>query len=237
MSDMQSRLILQSDKAKGVSATDRRKDEAWKTYIETAQTRGEEDTITQFRFFIFVLRCYMGMVKEYVGATKDLVNEINDISEEVNSLVEMDLVSTERFTYGIEKYPTFMRSFVMRRRAKRYYRDKLEALRTKIAIATGSVSNVPEVMREVMNGMNSMMTSMTKSMRMIPSSTGKKKGATILPPEITAEIEKRRAAGGTGGAGADSASGSSESGSQGGAASDGGAASGGTGDHWGDDIL
>ena len=126
MSDLQSRLILQSDKASGKTAYDRKKDEAWNTYIETAQTRGEEDTITQFRFFIFVLRCYMGMVKDYVSATKDLVNEINDISEEVNSLVEMDLASTERFTYGIEKYPSFMRSFVMRRRAKRYYRDKLE---------------------------------------------------------------------------------------------------------------
>ena len=111
MSEMRSRIILQSDKEKGVTAYDRKKDEAWNNYVETAQRRGEEDTITQFRFFIFVLRCYMGMVKEYVSATKDLVNEINDISEEVNSLVEMDLQSTERFTYNIEKYPRFMRGF------------------------------------------------------------------------------------------------------------------------------
>ena len=81
MSEMQhSRLILRSDREKGVTAYDRKKDEAWNTYVETAERRGEEDTITQFRFFIFVLRCYMGMVKEYVSATKDLVNLMEGIT-------------------------------------------------------------------------------------------------------------------------------------------------------------
>ena len=239
MSEMRSRIILQSDKEKGVTAYDREKDEAWNQYVQTAQRRGEEDTITQFRFFIFVLRCYMGMVKEYVSATKDLVNEINDISEEVNSLVEMDLQSTERFTYNIEKYPRFMRGFVMRRRAKRYYRDKLEILRTKIAIATGSISNVPEVMKEVITGMNSMMTGMTKSLKMIPTTGSKKKnGASLLPPEITAEIERRRSGGSSGDAPTDAgSSGGSDTGSAGSAGGTTGGGAGATGDRWGDDIL
>ena len=234
MSEMRSRIILQSDKERGVTPYDRKKDEAWNQYVETAQKRGEEDTITQFRFFIFVLRCYMAMVKEYVSATKDLVNEINDISEEVNSLVEMDLQSTERFTYNIEKYPRFMRGFVMRRRAKRCYRDKLEILRTTIAIATGSISNVPAVMKEVITGMNSMMTGMTKSLKMIPT-TGGKKGTSFLPPEITAEIEKRRK-GGSGSDGNPPAGGES-TGSDGSSSggSVGGSSSG--SDQWGDDIL
>lgn len=236
MSEMRSRIILQSDKERGVTPYDRKKDEAWNQYVETAQKRGEEDTITQFRFFIFVLRCYMSMVKEYVSATKDLVNEINDISEEVNSLVEMDLRSTERFTYNIEKYPRFMRGFVMRRRAKRYYRDKLEILRTKIAIATGSISNVPAVMKEVITGMNSMMTGMTKSLKMIPT-TGGKKNASFLPPEITAEIEKRRN-GGNGGSGSNPPAGGASAGSEGaGSAPASGAGSSSSGDQWGDDIL
>ena len=236
MSEGQGRLIFQRDKDRGITTYDRKKDEAWQNYVETAEKRGEEDTITQFRFFIFVLRCYMGMVKEYVGATKDLINEINDISEEVNSLVEMDMQSTERFTYGIEKYPRFMRGFVMRRRAKRYYRDKLDLLRAKISIATGSLQNVPLVLKEVMTGMNSMMVGMTKSMRMIPSSTGKKKrGAPILPAEISAEIERRRKGGTPTGGSADSGSTGSVSGGD--APSAGTGSTGGTGDNWGDDIL
>ena len=237
MSEMQGRLIFQKDKDAGVTAYSRKKDEAWETYVRTAEERGEEDVITQFRFYIFVLRCYMGMVKEYVSATKDLINEVNEISEEVNSLVEMDLQSTDRFTYGIEKYPSFMRGFVMRRRAKRYYKEKLSLLCSKISIAASSVQYVPKVLQVVLNEMSSMTTGMTKSMRMIPSTGGKKKkGGFIVPQQITDEIEKRRK-GGKGGS--DGSVGGSEGGGSVGAApsGDAGASSGSAGDHWDSDIM
>ena len=232
------RVILAGDKQNGVVAADPKKDEAWRIYVATAQQRGEEDTITQFRFFIFVLRCYLGLVKEYVGATKDLIGELNEISEEVNGLVEMDLESTARFDYHIERYPRFMRNYVRRRRAKRYYAEKLETLRSKIMIATGSIRIVPDVLKAVMEGMDSMMVGMTKSMRMMPSSTGKKKrGAFLLPPEISQEIERRRKAdeSGSGSTGGDAPSGTTggSAPAAGGSASTGGTA----GDHWGDDIM
>ena len=249
MDQMQNKLVFQVREKRPQSEVQTKVEEAWQAYEQSVQ-KHEKEEITQMKLYIFYIRSVVAQLHDYVDVTKEMLRSIGEISKEVDGLFEIDIdPQSDRFSIGIEKYPRFMREFIKRRRAKRYYEDKMRDTLTKIRITMIRVGFASQLAQNMVNSMGKMMKGFSRTFNF---STGKKKkkGGISIPADIAADFERRKAAspvfGGTGSAevapktGADDGSdGGAAGGTTGGDTPAGGGSGSGdiAGDHWGDDIM
>ena len=227
MSEMQRRLIFQKDLEGGKTIDDIRREEAYKSFRETKARYGEKDLRTQSKFFVYYLRGCVAMIKSYVEATKEMLSEISEISEVVDSLVEMEIGGVDRFMQGIEKWPRFMRGFVVRRRANRYYKDKMQMIQTKVEVVLDMIKIVPQITTGVMKSMTKTLGGISASFD-IPGA----EHSGVLLPEMEADYEAQK-----NGVPPAAPSDPSTPAQPTAPSSDPSAPAGDGGDHWGDDIL
>ncbi len=163
------------------------KEEALDEYLEKKEVLGEENVETQMKLVLFVVRSQLCEVKTILSGFKEIIKDVVAISRELESLGDMDMGEiNERFTRGLDKYPSFMRNFIVRRRAKKYYNAVIERIRHSL-IATGvGMKSVGAMMGPIMDSMKGMIGSFANAFVTKKSKKGSKN---ILTPALAAEIE------------------------------------------------
>ena len=243
MEQLNNKLVLNYDDEENENNSSKLVDEAFQAY-EQSVARGDKEIITQIKYYIYCMRFKMAQIHDYVSATKEMLQSIDDIAQEVDGLFEMSFdEASDRFAIGLERYPRFMREFVRRRRAKRYYRDKIREIESKIKITMDRVGFASSLTRTMVDSMGAMTRGFAKAFNF---STGKrkKKNDFMVTQDLEADFARRKAASAvfsgtaqpTQQSGGSSSSGTT-GGTTGGSVPPAGGSDGAPGDHWDDDVM
>lgn len=163
-----------------------KKEKSLEEYLEYGEKYGEEDTRTQLKLSLFVIRSTLCTFKETLASYREVLQEFADISQELEGFFDLDFGEvTNSFYDGLEKYPRFMRNWLARRRAKRYYRNKFDKLRFQLESVGIGVAQVGSLLGIVQGSMNSMISAM------VPKKSKKNQGL-MIDPKIQAEIDNAR---------------------------------------------
>lgn len=216
------------------------KDQALEEYIAYSKAYTEEDSRTQMKLILYVLRSYMVTIREQVQGLKGILLDFNALSQEIDSIFTIDFQSSNRFKRGLERYPLWLQNRIARRRAKKYYKQKISDMKFMLQDIQDKLEILPAFMGAFSSAIAGLSKGLGKSLSIDTTGKGKKKGGLTLSPEMQREIEERKRrgeGGGTGaGAGADAGSDTTggSTGTDGTSGSTGGKPSGGGSDKWDD---
>lgn len=166
----------------------RSKENALEEYLDTRAQYGEEHAKTRIKFALYFLKAQLITLKETISDMREIIGDFAAISEELDSLFEIDFGETvQKIVRGVEKYPKFLQRFIVRRRAKKYYGQKIAVLKNKLLGVQIAIEHVTGFTGDIMQSMMGI-SSCFSSMFEPPKKKGKKGGGSALSPEIEAEI-------------------------------------------------
>lgn len=171
----------------------RSKKEALNAYVANAQQYGEEDARTQSKLVLYVLRSKLCAIKETIMGYKEVMMDFASISGEIDSLLDMSFnVSAQQFSHGVEGFPKFLRKYIVRRRAKKYYKKKMARLESMIESTSIGIEAVGGFMSIVLGSLVGLTDATTN---LLSGGKGKKKKGkdSFIDDEMRAEIERARA--------------------------------------------
>ncbi|MBQ7712452.1 MAG: hypothetical protein IJT69_01400 [Clostridia bacterium] len=193
MNEMQNKLVIPVRARVPESEAKTKVEEAFQAYEQSVQN-GEEAEIQDMKLAIFYIRSMVAQLHDYVDTTKEMLRSIGDISREVDGLFEIDVdPESERFAYNIGKYPAFMRNWVMRRRANKYYKEQMRKTMSKIETTMIRVGFASKMAASTVGTMGKMMKSFSGAFK-FSSGKKKKKGGVTIPDKIAQDLERRKAA-------------------------------------------